>query len=162
MGTLPTTKPYRYAARRVTHPTETKQASKIAVGYSPALSTSYIENTRGYRDAQDRLREIADALACSPDDQLAFFASMRDAKPKGLQKGQVVPINSRLDAAKEINRMLPGMLAPQTMHVQSSKTESVSLLIGMIRNNGASIGSLIRQSADTRLIKQVKAKESKS
>ncbi len=138
---------YLFAARRIANPAESLAQAKTACGYSEHTTLTDIASTQGYRTAQDELREIAAACKCAPKDQLVFFRKARD--------GSQHEISDRITAAREINRMLPGYLAPQQVQTETHTTNNIALLLGMVRSGGASISDLFKRANGQHMVNKM-------
>lgn len=125
-----------YAYRRLNHPEETKEQSKLICGYSSGTRTYQIEQMPSFKNAIEELKHLARSSGCSPESQLKFFQKMRDEKKHSP--------TSRIESGKEINRML-GYHAPQQVEVQQEVTQNVSVLVAAIRMQGVSLADMIQQ-----------------
>lgn len=123
-----------YAVRRFLNPTETKAKSKLACGYASSINPYQIEKQPGFKNQIEELKHLARLNGCAPEDQLMFFKNMRD-------DSKISP-TARIESGKEINKMV-GYHAPTQVEVESQVTQNVSVLVGMLRLGGASVGDLI-------------------
>jgi hypothetical protein len=107
---------------------EAKKRAGYHAGYSP-------ERTQSYLPIQERIEAACDVVGVSVEANAATLGSIAyDAE-------NACP--ERVSAIREINNMA-GWHAPERIEVQQHTT-NVSILIDMVRNQGLSMGELIRQ-----------------
>jgi hypothetical protein len=108
-------------------------------GYSPKTQPSDIMRTKAFQSIADQLDQAADIVGVTQQANLETL-------------GQIAydPENdntSRIQSVKVINDML-GWKKPE--QVQVNQNVNVGVLIGLVRNQGANLGELIRSTLSTK------------
>lgn len=101
-----------YQQLRKQHPDWTKEKCKLLAGYSVNTTTVQIEKSLS-KIGNTRSREfIVQEAKAGYQEQLEFFTGIRDDKEE--------QTSCRISAAREINSMVPGHLAPKQLEQRSA------------------------------------------
>jgi hypothetical protein len=132
---LPATSPRQLAYQLLVAAGLPREIAKQKAGYAPTTCTTQISKTQSGQELRQRLELAAASVGVSAEANLASLGQIAyNQENQGME---------RIGAIKESNSML-GWRAPERMEIEQSTT-NVSVLIGMMRDSGASIGEMIRK-----------------
>lgn len=129
----PTTRMLAYALTLASNPKMSKKDALQVAGYSPETKSYQIEHSPSYRPIAEQLDAAAQRVGITMDANLEVLGQIA-YNPDSDNTG-------RIQAVKEANTML-GWRKPELVEV--SQTTNVALILGMVREQGISMGDIIR------------------